>query len=604
MEISWEKFMKRIFKHPALARGYSTEIAKFLAARDFLLHHRTDYDTAYREFKWPQLKTFNWARDYFDEMAKDNHNLALWVVNENGEQKCTFEQMRARSNQVANFLESCGFQPFDRIMLMLPNIVELWVWMLAVMKTSGILVPTATALAPKDIDYRMKRAGIKYVVTTTQDANKFDFLSDLPSYRKFLVGQTLPDWKNHSEAENFSTGLSFWQENLATAPLIYYFTSGTTADPKLVIQPNLYPVGHLSTTYALGVQPGTVHLNISTPGWAKHAWSSFFAPWNAEACIFSYGYQRFDANVFLNTLANYPITSLCAPPTVWRILRQKDNLHQYRTQLKEVTSAGEPLNPELFHVFKRAWGINIREIYGLTEVTAILAHPPGQEAKIIPGTMGFPLPGCQVELKQGDRILKGSGKGELVIKKNIGWMERYQDKEQTAKAILNGYFYTGDLASRSVDNCFTFFSRKPDAIAVYFKSSGYQVNPFALESKLLQHPQVLESAVVASPHPIKGNVCKAVIVIKEGVTPDAKLAEDLFAFVASELPAYQQISIIEFREDLPKTISQKIQRGKLTKDEADRMREHSRLQQPRLLFYADHAKHLQKTDSNDNSLRV
>ena len=593
--------MKRIFKHPVLARSYSTEAAKFVAARDFLLQHRTDYDTAYREFKWPQLKTFNWARDYFDEMAKDNHEPALWVVNESGEHKYSFEQMRVLSNQVANLLESSGFKPFDRIMLMLPNTVELWVWMLAVIKTLGIMVPTATALAPKDIHYRMKQADIKYVVTTPQYADKFDSLSDLRSERKFLVGKSLPGWRNHNEVESYPTTFSPLQESLTTASLLYYFTSGTTGDPKLAIHTRRsYPVGHLSTMYALGVRPGDVHLNISTPGWAKHSWSSFFAPWNAGACIFSYGYQRFDTNIFLNTLSQYLITSLCVPPAVWRMLSQMDNLHQYRTHLKEVVSAGEPLNPVIFHLFKKAWGIHIREIYGLTEVTATLGYSPGQEEKIIPGTMGYPLPGYQVELKQGNKILEGDGEGEIIIKVNPAVTPGYQDRDQTNQAIQDGYLHTGDLASRS-DNRFKFFSRKKDALSIFIKSSGYQVSPFPIESKLLEHSKVSEVAVVASPHPIKGDVCKAVIVLKEGVIPDAKLAEEMFKLVKDELPVYQQIAIIEFKKYLPQTVSLKTQKHKLKEDEFNRVEGRSESSEPRLIFYAPD---VQKTNSDMNSLRM
>ncbi len=551
IQLSASRITKRTFS--------SAENKKFIAARNFLLENRTDYRKAYQEFKWPRMSSFNWALDYFDDMARSNHRTALWIVSEKGEVKRSFAQMHERSNQVANFLMANGVKPFDRIMLMLPNIVELWECMLAAIKIPAIIVPTATLLPPDDIRYRLETAKIQHIITIPSEAEKFRLVRRPDEQQGILIGEAQPEWKTYDESAKFSSAFSPIHQTLTTDPLLYYFTSGTTSKPKLVIHTHQsYPVGHLSTMYWLGLQANAIHLNIATPGWAKHPWSAFFAPWNAEACVFSYGYSRFDAERLLNILAQYPVSSLCAPPTAWRALRQK-NFSQYRTHLKEMVSAGEPLNPEVISDFKKAWGLSIREGYGQTETTALIGYCPGQEQEIIPGTMGYPLPGYEVEVTQ---------EGKLTINRRndpVGLMQGYQEKDRTEKVMHHHSYETGDLVDRhsANPNILFFVAREDDA----FKSSGYRISPFELESKLLEYPLIAEAAVVPSPHPIKENVPKAFVVIKNSMDSHADLAKEVFNFLRGKLADSHRIRLIEFVDELPKTASGKILRRQLAAQE-------------------------------------
>ncbi|HPP47803.1 MAG TPA: AMP-binding protein, partial [Accumulibacter sp.] len=371
----------------------------FVQARDFLQAHRTDYETAYRDFKWPQLTEFNWALDYFDVAAANNDRLALWVVNEDGsEQKMTYAQMSKRSNQVANWLRRIGVKRGDRILMMLGNEVSLWDTMLASIKLGAVLTPATTLLAPDDLRDRLDRGQVRHVIIGHVHAEKF---ANLPGdYSRVTVGGAVPGWlaleKAYMESEEFQpNGVT-----LATDPQLLYFTSGTTSKPKLVLHSQQsYPVGHLSTMYWLGLQPGDIHWNISSPGWAKHAWSCFFAPWNAGATIFIYNYSRFVGSAILETLVRCEVTTLCAPPTVWRMMIQED-LAKYPVKLRELIGAGEPLNPEVIDQVKAAWGITLRDGFGQTETTAQVGNSPGQPVKL--GSIGRPMPGYQVRMVDSD----------------------------------------------------------------------------------------------------------------------------------------------------------------------------------------------------------
>jgi acetyl-CoA synthetase len=558
---------------------------KFLSARNFLLENRTNYHKAYSEFEWPRFGNFNWAHDYFDKIPK-NHRQALCIISERGEIKRSFAQMSERSNQVANYLVKNGVKPFDRIMLMLPNVVELWECMLAAIKIPAIIIPTATTLSPEDIRYRLKTANIQYVVTLSQEMEKFQSLSKTHKYQCFLIGEERDGCKAYKESEEFPKTFTSGYQTRATDPLLYYFTSGTTSQPKLVVHTHQsYPVGHLTTMYWLGLKPGSVHLNIATPGWAKHPWSAFFAPWNAEVCVFSYGYPRFDPDQFLNALVQYPVTSLCAPPTVWRVLRQKD-LSKYRIHLKEVASAGEPLNPEVIADVKKAWGLDIREGYGQTETTALIGFSPGQ--KVIPGAMGYVQPGYRLALAQGQTISEEIKEGELVVELGnnpIGLMQGYQEEQKTADAIRNQRYHTGDILARSTKNPHTFFfiGRKDDV----FKSSGYRISPFELESKLMEYPAIAEAAVVPSPHSTKGFVPKAFVVTKGKVSSHSELAKEIFSFLHDKLADSHRIRIIEFLDELPKNASGKILRRELALQEASSPQKqgHSLMKPAPLIFH-------------------
>ena len=536
----------------------------FLAARDFLLTHREDFDTACREFRWPVLDQFNWALDHFDAMALGNETPALWIVDESGrEDQLSFARLSQRSNQVANFLRGLGVQRGDRVLLLMPNEVALWESMLACMKLGAVIVPTTPLVSTDDLRDRFERGGIAHVVVSHGAAEKFAAFPG--TYSRISVGGSLPGWQDYAQSNAASDQFTPDGPTLATDPLLLYFTSGTTSKPKLVMHSHQsYPVGHLSTMYWIGLQPGDVHWNISSPGWAKHAWSCFFAPWNAGATVFIYNYARFDAPEVLRVLCRHKVTSLCGPPTVWRMLIQQD-LASYPVSLRELVGAGEPLNPEVIEQVQRAWGLTIRDGFGQTETTAQIGNPPGQPVK--PGSMGRPLPGYRVALLNLDD--QPGDEGEIALDLSpapLGLMMGYQnDGERNAEAMRAGHYRTGDVAVRDADGYITYVGRSDDV----FKASGYRISPFELESVLIEHEAVAEAAVIPSPDPVRLCVPKALVTLRAGYTADAALAQSILGFARERLAPYKRIRRIEFHE-LPKTLSGKIRRVDLRKRESAR----------------------------------
>jgi acetyl-CoA synthetase len=537
----------------------------FLQARDFLLAHRSDYDTAYRDFRWPVLDEFNWALDYFDGMARENHNPALWVIGEDGsEQKLSFAELSARSNRAANFLRSLHVSRGDRILMMLGNEVPLWEIMLAAMKLGAVVIPATPLLSHDDLRDRLERGNVKHVVIGIAHVEKLSGLAH--DCTRICVGGEPAGWLRFDYTGHFAD-FDATEPTHANDPLLLYFTSGTTSKPKLVLHSHQsYPVGHLSTMYWIGLQSGDIHLNISSPGWAKHAWSCFFAPWNAGACIFIYNYARFQAKALLGVLEQHQVTAMCAPPTVWRMLIQ-ENLaeHKQRLKLRELVGAGEPLNPEIIDKVRDAWDITLRDGYGQTETTAQIGNSPGQMVK--PGSMGRPLPGYRVALLDVDD--QPAVEGEISLALNpapTGLMLAYLDSpEKTAEVMSNGYYHTGDIANSDGDGYITYVGRADDV----FKASDYRISPFELESVLIEHAAIVEAAVVPSPDPIRLAVPKAFIVVREDCQADSELAKDIFVFLRSHLAAFKRIRRIEF-STLPKTISGKIRRVELRKMEAER----------------------------------
>ncbi len=534
-------------------------MSAFIEARDELLGHRDDYETAYHEFRWPLLNRFNWALDYFDVMARGNDRVALHIVDDDGtEAKLTFAGLRERSNRVANFLRRTGVRRGDRILIMLGNVVPLWEITLAAMKLGAVFSPATAMLTTEDLQDRVDRGNMRHVIADAASTAKFDDVTG--SYTRIVVGGAREGWipcALDADASFQPDG-----ETRAGDPLLLYFTSGTTAKPKIVVHTHVsYPVGHLSTMYWIGVQQGDLHWNISSPGWAKHAWSSFFAPWNAGATIFVFNYARFDAARILSALATYGVTTLCAPPTVWRMLILA-NLRECRQSLREIVSAGEPLNPEIIQRVRDAWGITIRDGYGQTETTAQFGNSPGQKVKL--GSMGRPLPGYRVELIDVDG--QRSSDGEIVLDLDpppLALMPGYLDGTMpVVEAGGKKYYRTSDVASRDEDGYYWYVGRADDV----FKSSDYRISPFELESALIEHESVAEAAVVPSPDPLRLAVPKAYIVLKPGVPPTRATARALFAFLRERLAPYKRVRRIEFAE-LPKTISGKIRRVQLRAQE-------------------------------------
>ncbi|MFD9129342.1 AMP-binding protein [Kitasatospora sp. NPDC059571] len=536
----------------------------FLAAREVLLRHRVDYDAACREFRWPAPASFNWALDWFDRIARGNDRLALWVVDEDGSERTrTYQEMSRRSDRVANHLRGLGLGRGDRMLVMLGNVPELWETMLGAIKLGVVVIPATTLLSADDLADRLERGRVRAVVADAAVAGRF---AGLPGAEvRIAVGGEVEGWHAFADAEAADPVFVPDAETPAHDPMLLYFTSGTTSQPKLVEHTHSsYPVGHLSTMYWIGLQPGDVHLNISSPGWAKHAWSSFFAPWNAEATVLVLNQARFDAARLLETVVRCGVTTLCAPPTVWRMLIQADP-GQYDVRLREVVGAGEPLNPEVIEQVRKAWGLTLRDGFGQTETTAQVGNTPGQPLK--PGSMGRPLPGYRVALLDADG--KPADEGELSLDlahRPAGLMTGYLgDVERTAEAMRGGFYRTGDVAARDADGYITYVGRADDV----FKASDYRISPFELESVLIEHPAVAEAAVVPSPDPVRLAVPKAFVILVEGERPSADLARDILRFTRERLSAYQRIRRLEFA-DLPKTISGKIRRVDLRTQEQQR----------------------------------
>jgi acetyl-CoA synthetase len=540
----------------------STE--EFRRARDLLLARRTDYAAACREFQWPRPERFNWAVDWFDAIARDNSRTALRIVGDAGlDVQLTFDELRRRSNFLAAHLRSLGIAQGDRVLLMLGNVPALWELTLACMKLGCPIIPTTTLLMPDDLEDRVTRGGARMVITDEGFAERF---ASVPrNVLRVLLGGTKAGWQTLPTPSESLDELDSPASTLPGEPLFLYFTSGTTAKPKLVVHTQVsYPMGHLSTMYWLGLRPGDRHLNSSSPGWAKHAWSSLFAPWNAEATIVMVNHARFDAARLVHELARCEVTSFCAPPTVWRAIIRLP-LDEIRVSLREALSAGEPLNPEVIARVRQAWGLTIRDGYGQTETTLQVGNFPGQLLK--PGSMGRAAPGYRIELL--DPQGSSSREGEICVslaERPVAVMSGYlDDPANTAKVMVDGFYHTGDVASRDAEGYITYVGRNDDV----FKCSDYRISPFELESLLIEHEAVVEAAVVPSPDAQRLSVPKAFIILAADQTPSPQMAASILKFVRARTSPFKRIRRIEFG-DLPKTVSGKIRRVDLRNAELAR----------------------------------
>ncbi|MDQ1617447.1 MAG: acetyl-CoA synthetase [Actinomycetota bacterium] len=532
----------------------------FRAARDLLLAHRDDYDKARSEFRWPELETFNFGLDWFDVLAAEQPDTpALWIVHDDGtEDGRSYAELSARSSQVAVWLQQQGVDRGDRLLLVLGNVAPLWEIMLGAIKLGVVVIPATTLLGTRDLTDRVERGDVRHVITSSRDTAKFDGVPG--SWTRIAVGDPVEGWLRYDDAFTLLESFTPEVDTRADETLLLYFTSGTTARPKLVEHTHTsYPVGHLSTAYWIGLQPGDVHLNVSSPGWAKHAWSNVFAPWIAGATAFVVNQERFAAGPLLDTMARCGVTTFCAPPTVWRMLVQEDLRAHMVPSLREVVGAGEPLNPEVIERVREAWGLTVRDGYGQTETTALVGNPPGAELKL--GSMGRPLPGYAVVLV--DPVTGEPGaEGEICLdlsQRPVGLMVGYQDDDELmAAAMRDGYYHTGDVASRDEQGYITYVGRADDV----FKASDYRISPFELESVLIEHVAVAEAAVVPAPDPVRLAVPKAYVTLSAGHEPSAETARDILGYARQHLAPYKRIRRLQFAA-LPKTISGKIRRVEL-----------------------------------------
>ena len=549
--------------HCPMSNAAST--TAFRSARDLLLRYREDYDAALASFAWPDLDEFNWALDWFDVIAAEHPGrTALRVVGDDGsDESVSYAAMAARSGQVANWLRGLGVRRGDRVLLMLGNIVPLWDIMLAAMKLGAVVIPASTLLQPADLVDRIERGEVRHVVTEAAQVPKFTTVPG--DYTRVVIGAA-DGWQPYADAAAAPAGFTPEGVTKAADPLLLYFTSGTTSKPKLVGHTQAsYPAGHLSTMYWIGIQPGDVHLNISSPGWAKHAWSNVFAPWNAQATILILNQARFNAAGLLKAIGDCGVTTFCAPPTVWRMLIQADLGAANVAALRDCVAAGEPLNPEVIEQVRKAWGITVRDGFGQTETTAQVGNTPGQPVK--PGSMGRPLPGYPVVLVEPVTGEPGQD-GEICLdlgKRPLGLMTGYlDDPERESEAMRGGYYHTGDVATSDDDGYITYVGRTDDV----FKASDYRISPFELESVLIEHEAVAEAAVVPAPDPIRLAVPKAYVLLAAGATPGPELARDIMAFCRERVAPYKRIRRLEFG-GLPKTISGKIRRVELREAETE-----------------------------------
>jgi acetyl-CoA synthetase len=550
-------------------------MTSFQEAREFLLRHRTDYDKAVADFRWPDPKPFNWALDWFDaELARNADSKdrpALWIVDagSNRETKLSFAALSSRSNQVANFLRAQGLKRGDHLLLLLGNVIPLWETMLAAMKLGVVVIPATTLLTPDELHDRLDRGRAKVVVAAQDQVAKFAGLGGDALVRIVVNASSKPEgWLAYEQAVDFPEAFTPDGPTASEDPLLLYFTSGTTAKPKLVRHSQRsYPVGGLSTMYWLGLQPGDIHLNISSPGWAKHAWSCFFAPWNAGATVFVVNQPRFDAKGLLATIGRCGVTTLCAPPTVWRLFIQ-EKLATFKVSLREVCGAGEPLNPEVIDQVRAAWGLTIRDGYGQTETTALAGNSPGQKVKI--GSMGRPLPGWRVRITDSDGQPTQEGEVSLVLggERPAGLMQGYQGDNGSLSGADGDLYRSGDVVFADDEGYLTFVGRSDDV----FKSSDYRISPFELESILLEHEWVAEAAVVPTPDPIRLAIPKAYVLLVSGAERSPETALSIFRHLHVRLAPFKRIRRIELVTELPKTISGKIRRVQLRRLEHDNNR--------------------------------
>ena len=553
-------------------RRLSTE--SFKNARDFLLQNREDYTAAKAGFVWPEALPFNWALDWFDaELAstpQSRDQTALWIVDTatGTEIRQSFTDLSRRSNQVANYLHGLGLKRGDHLLVLLGNVPALWEVMLAAMKLGIIVIPATTLLTADELSDRLERGCARAVLATGDQLLKCEGLAGKNVLRiQVPNGHAAENSNWHDYNEAFSQPVEFQpdDETQPHDPLLLYFTSGTTAKPKLVRHSHRsYPVGSLSTMYWVGLEPGDVHLNVSSPGWAKHAWSSFFAPWNAGATVLVINQAAFSAKVLLAEMQRCAVTTLCAPPTVWRMLIQED-LKACKMTLREVVGAGEPLNPEIIDQVREAWGLTIRDGYGQTETTAQVANSPAQMVKS--GAMGRPLPGYEVVILDGDGHPAQEGEVCLVLgdKHPAGLMQGYQGQDGAFTGTDGTVYRTGDVAYQDEDGYLHFVGRADDV----FKCSDYRISPFELESVLLEHDAVTEAAVIPVDDPIRLSVPKAYILLRAGEEPTRETALSVLQYTNERLAPFKRIRSVEFVRELPKTISGKIRRVQLRRFERE-----------------------------------
>ncbi|MGW5869066.1 acyl-CoA synthetase [Streptomyces sp. NPDC055239] len=528
----------------------------FRAARDLLLRHRGDPGAAVATFRWPRPAHFNWALEWFDVVAARNTAPALRLLDRaGGAQNISYEELSLRSDAVAVWLTRLGVARGDRLMVVLGTQRELWEVLLAALKIGAVVVPCHPELTAAEAADRVRRGRIRHLVCRADAVQAFAG-TDVPGARIAVPGD-VPGWIDYRDSDRETARFVPDRPTPADDVAFCYFTSGTTSAPKLVAHTHTsYPVGHLSGLYWNGLLPGDLHVNVSSPGWAKHSWSSLFVPWNAEATVVALPQGPLDAAAVPRILRDQGATSFCAPPSVWQQLRP--HLDSARPALREATSAGEPLAAGLAQEVLHSWGVRVRDGYGQTETTALIGTAPGTEPR--PGLLGTPLPGYRISLRD-PRTGEPGDSGEICVEldgeRPVGVMAGYlDDPERTEQALGRGWYATGDLAERSPDGWIKVLGRRDDV----FKSYGHRVSPYEAEAALRSHPAVADLAVVPVPDATAGLLPLAVVVPAPGRTAGPELAAELLAHCARTLSPVGRPAGVEFTAELPRTTSGKVRR--------------------------------------------
>jgi acetyl-CoA synthetase len=535
------------------------------------------YDKFYKNFRWEIPKYYNFGFDVVDKWAEDRTKLALISIDRTGkhDRYHTFYDLSCASNKFSNFLSKIGVKKGDRILVILQSIPEWYISLIGMFKLGVVAIPGTVLLTAKDIEYRINNSEAIMVLTDMDHADIVESVKvKCPTLKHImLVDGKRSGWYNYDEEMNESIkelSEKDAYETLSTDPMLIYFTSGTTGHPKMVLHTHSYPLGHeVTAKFAQALTDKDLHWTVSDTGWAKAAWGKLFGQMIVGAAIIQWETPgRFDADGLLRAMEKYGVTSFCAPPTVYRMLIQLD-LSKYDLKLRHCMSAGEPLNPEVIRVWKKAFGLDIYDFYGQTETVCVLSNYPFMPIKY--GSVGKPTPGHDVRIVDdlGKEVeLNKEGNIAIYIDKKIRppglFKEYWKDKNMMKKAFRGNFYYTGDRGYKDKDGYFWFVSRDDDVI----KSSGYRIGPFEIESALIEHPAVAECAVVGieDPKGIRGIVVKAVIVLTKGFKPSDTLTKELQEHVKKTTAPYKYPRIIEYVDELPKTISGKILRRKLRKN--------------------------------------
>ena len=524
------------------------------------------------EIKIFKPEKFNWVRDIFEP-----HNVAkfgdqkglIWKYNQQKEEY-TFNDLSNKYNQFLNYLRNNGIETGDKMFSQVPLLPITWIGYLAAIKGGLVIIPAATTLDARDLAFRFESTFPEIALADPENAAKIDEAEAKFEQKikiKLISEGNREGWININDLWEESTEAEAADTN-SDDDLFYFFTSGTTGMPKIVVHTHYtYPIGGFTTSSWVGMKPGDLHYNISQPGWAKFFWSSFFAPWNMGATILGYHTDKFNPKEQLQTIQDLGVTTFCVPPTALRVLILED-LKQYNFKLRQCVAAGEPLNPEIIDVWKEGTGILIRDGYGQSESTAMIANLPNQKLKY--GSMGKPLFLYDIVIADDEgNIVPDCEEGNICVVHDEntidGIFKTYLiQKDKMAKVFKHGLYYTGDKAYKDEEGYVWFVGRDDDVI----KASDFRVGPFEVESVLLEHDAIIEAAVVASPHDLRSNAVKAFVILAPGHEASETLALEIFRFTENHLARYKIPRIIQFVETLPKTISGKIRRVELRNQEA------------------------------------